>query len=132
MAEAFLPTDQFSKRFRDLVNHPGALRVGSTVNMIDDYGKTESWIVDTFRADGAEEVFVQRINSEGSVRLLIPREVAGTLAQQRDRLTARARRRGARQAVETKRTKGIAVGNLEALRKARRAPRKPRRKRGAK
>jgi hypothetical protein len=104
---ATLPVDQFSRRFRELSDNPGAVRSSSTVNTVDFYGKTESWIGDTFRVDGNEVVFLQRINAEGSVRIVLPAEVTAAMNRQRDRATKVVRRRGARQALATKRDRGI-------------------------
>ena len=124
-SERTLPVDQFSRRFRELSDNPGAVRAGSTFNLIDFYGQTESWIVDTFRLDGgSEEVFLQRVNAEGSIRLLLPPEVTASMARQRDRGITATRRRGARQAVATKRAAGTPIGNIEALRKARKRGKK--------
>lgn len=107
MEQGTLPVDPFSRRFRELSDNPGAVRSGSTVNLIDFLGKTESWIVDTFRVDGAEIVFLQRINSEGSIRIVLPMEVTSAINKQRDRTVAVVRRRGARQAAATREARGI-------------------------
>jgi hypothetical protein len=95
-------------------------------------GNSESWIVETWRIDGGELVFLQRSSAAEPLRLVLPIEVTATQVAQRERIAKRARKRAARQALETRRERGDKLGNLEALEKARRAPRKPRRKRGRK
>jgi len=123
-----LPTDMFSKRYRDLSNNPGAVRVTNTVTMLDDYGHTETWVVDTFRVDGGETVFLQRINADDTpVRLLMPPQITAVLDGQRDRTITRTRKRVARQVVEMRRERGDQLGNPEALRQARRAKRRSKR-----
>lgn len=105
--ETTLPTDQFSRRLRELTSNPGAVRASSTVTTTDFYGNTESWIVDTFRVDGHEEVFLQRIKADGSDRLVLPAEVTAAMQRHRDRAITVGRRRAARQGLATKRDRGI-------------------------
>jgi hypothetical protein len=102
-----LPTDQFSRRRRELTGNPGAVRSSSTVETTDFYGNTESWIVETFRVDGKEEVFLQRITAAGGDRLVLPPAVTSAMSRHRDRAVTVSRKRGARQALETKRARGI-------------------------
>ncbi len=121
MASDSLPTDGFSRVLRMTADHPGAVRASSTVNLQDFLGNSETWNVDTVRVDGSEIVFLQRVNAEGGMRLVLPAEITAAMARQRDRVLAVVRRRGARQAVATKLAHGQAVGNPGALRDARRA-----------
>jgi hypothetical protein len=127
-----MPTDLFSTLRRSMDDNPGAIGSASTVPVADFYGNRETWIVETFRIDGAEVVFLERSSAQGGLRLVLPKEVAAALARQRDQITTRSRSKAAKRAVDTKREKGIAVGNRAALELARKAPRKPRRRRGAK
>lgn len=124
MAETTLPTDQFSTRRRELVDNPGAFHTTGAVTRGDIYGNVETWLLETFRVDGLETVFIQINDAAGGRRFMVPPEVAALIYRQRDQLIAKARRRGARQAVETKRSKGKQVGNPEALAKARKARRR--------
>lgn len=119
-----LPTDAFSRRRRELVDNPGAFHSTGAVTRTDLLGNVEDWLVETFRVEGVETIFLRINDAEGGRRVMIPPEVAGLLYRQRDSLIAKARKRGARQAVETKRAKGKKVGNPEALAKARRSKRR--------
>jgi hypothetical protein len=121
MPDQTLPTDLFSKRRRELVDNPGAIRAASTVNLQDFYGNLETWIVETFRLDGTAEALIQRNSIDGALRLVVPPLVMATIDRQLGHLVTVARRRSARQAVETKRSKGQRIGNPEALRKGRKA-----------
>lgn len=119
MAEQTLPQDAFSRRLRELTDNPGAVRATSTINRQDFYGNAETWVIDTFRVDGGEEVFLQRIGADGSSRLILPPAVTSAINRQRDRAVTVNRKRAARTALATKRAAGIPVGNAEALRRHR-------------
>lgn len=116
---SILPRDEFSIRLRELTDNPGAVRASSTINRIDFYGRTETWVIDTFRHDGVETVFAQRINAdEGpALRFIMPPEVTEALARQRGRAVTSVRRRGARQAAATREAKGIKPAFLKARKK---------------
>lgn len=126
-----VPTDQFSRRMRELTDNPGVIKAESTVHVHDFYGNLETWHVATFRRDAHEEAFLQRSSASEPLRLYLPADVMAAIVRQRERSIARTRRRGARQALETKREKGIPVGNAAALVKARAARKDPRRRKGA-
>lgn len=102
-----LPTDQFSKRLRELTSNPATVRSSSTIQLEDPYGNLDSWIVDTFRADGKEEVLLQRIAaSGGATRIVLPPQVMAAIGRHRGRATKVIRRRGARQAAQTRKERG--------------------------
>lgn len=119
MSDSMIPSDLFSRRRRELIDNPGALRSASTVNLQDFYGNTETWIVETFRTDGVCEALVQRNSVEGALRLVLPPKVMAALDRQRGQIVTGARRRGARQAIATRLERGDVLGNPEALKKAR-------------
>lgn len=118
--EMSLPTDEFSVAFRALADS-NAVHSSSRVDIADFYGRRVTWTIDTFRVEGVETVFVQKISADGALRLVLPPEVTVAVNRQHDRATAINRRRGAAAAVRTKREKGLKLGNPDALRKARRA-----------
>ena len=122
--ERTLPRDAFSTALRTLTANPGAVRTSSKVDLVDLYGNSETWIVDTFRIEGGETVLLQRIDGNGGLRLVLPPAVTEALTRQRDRATTVNRKRGARRAMETRIARGDTIGNPEALLKARRARRK--------
>ena len=65
--EKALPRDEFSVRLRELNDNPGAVRASSRLDIADFYGRSETWTVDTFRHDGNETGFVQRMSAEGAL-----------------------------------------------------------------
>jgi hypothetical protein len=117
--EQTLPTDLFSRRRRELSDNPGALGSGSRVPTQDFLGNFQDWIVETFRVDGAETVFITVADQDGGRRLMLPPQVTATLYRQRDQLVARQRRKTARATVAMRRERGDKLGNPDALRKAR-------------
>ena len=106
MNETKLPDDAYSMTLSRLLDNPaGAKTQGSTIDLITLLGHSETWVVKTIRVDTAETVFLQRINAEGGMRLVLPPEVSAAIARQRDTIGGIIRRRGARQAVATKRAR---------------------------
>lgn len=97
-----LPTDDYSKTLRQFQNHPGAVEKASTIDLVDFLGNAETWTVKTIRVDGRDVAFLQRINSTGGARWVLPVEVTEALARQRDGIVGAVRRRGARQAAATR------------------------------
>lgn len=126
MSSSPIPTDDFSRELREIKDRPDSIGAGSTVHRQDFYGNCETWIVETYRADGKEIAFLQRSGTE-PMRLFLPSQITAALARQREQLVTRSRRRAAASAVETKKRQGTPIGNPEALRNARQA-----RKRGKK
>ena len=114
------------------------------VALVDVVGKASTFIVQTYRRrDDAESlganavrplagpldrpgdtIFVQHIDASGSYRFVLPPVVADVIARQRDALTAKGRKRGARAAAETRRARGGAVGFAALSPKARAEARK--------
>lgn len=91
-------------------------------------GNAETFIVQTVRqTDQGDTIFLQSISAQRSMRIVVPPRVSAVIARQRDALTTKTRRKGARQAVATKREAGIPIGNPAALALARQKPRAKRR-----
>lgn len=71
-------------------------------------GNSETWIIQTVRqADQGDVIFLERTGRDGSIRIAIPAKVATVIARQREALNTKARKKGARAAVETRKEKGI-------------------------
>ncbi len=137
--------DRFDLALGNLSGLPEGLETKpSTIQvLIPVVGKAETFIVQTIRheigkkkpkgkdEDEGEPIygftqFLIVTSARGTVRLVLPPDVSDKLAQQRESLAARVRRRGAQKAVQTRLDRGDVLGNPEALRNARRAPRKAR------
>jgi hypothetical protein len=96
-----LPQDEFSIELRKLTDNPGAVRASSTIKRIDFYGRTETWVLDTFRHDGQETIFVQRISARRAAS--VPDAAGGHEGVRRParRAVTSVRKRGARKAAAT-------------------------------
>ena len=122
MAEMTLPRDPFSEALRSFGNNPGATRHDSTIDLVDDYGLATTWVVTSFRSNNGRCVLLQRVSATGqTLREVLPSEVVAAIERHGVSAVKVSRRRGAQQAVATKRAAGLPVGNPEALAKARKA-----------
>lgn len=101
-----LPEDAYSVTLSRLKDNPAAIAPApTTIDLITFLGNSESWIVRTIRIDGAATVFLQRINSAGGDRIVLPAEVTAAIARQRETTISVSRRRGAAKATATKAAK---------------------------
>ena len=111
-----LPTDAFSILFRQLSDNPGAVQTSSRVDIADFYARRETWAIDTFRIEGAETVFVQKMSPEGGLRLILPPLITMTINHQHDRATRLASPTAPhRPAVATRFAWGDTLGNGAGL-----------------
>ena len=118
--ETRLPDDVYSRTLSRLLDNPaGVTTKGSTIDLVTLLGHAETWVVKTIRIDGLETVFIQRVNAEGGMRLVLPPEVTAAIARQSATNTTIVRRRGARRAVQTRKERGIEPAFLKGRRKAR-------------
>jgi hypothetical protein len=121
MSESAIPNDVFSRRRRELIDNPGAIRSASTINVQDFYGNLETWVIETFRIDGTVEALIQRSSVNEPLRLVLPPKVMDAMDRQRGQVVTVSRKRAARRALDTRRERGDQIGNPDALKKARRA-----------
>lgn len=64
------------------------------------------------RAVSLDTIFLQDVAEGQTIRVVIPPDIADIIARQRDALTTKNRKRGARQAVQTRKELGIEPGFL--------------------
>lgn len=114
-----IPTDEFSRRRRQLADNQGALHATSTITTRDFYGNEVTWVLDSYD-DGDPVTFVQWNDAQGGSRLMLPTAVVRALARHRDAIAAKAKRRQGHTLVALRKTRGDKLGNPEALAKARR------------
>jgi len=101
-----IATDAYSQTLSRLLDNPAAVKTkGSLLNVVTLLRHTETWTVQTVRVEQGDTVFVQRINSEGGTRIVLPPMVTEAIARQRDAIVSMTRKRAARQAVETRAAK---------------------------
>lgn len=71
-------------------------------------GEAQTFIVQTYRQrEEGDTVFIEYVDAAGSVRLVLPPQVTACIARQRDALTTRSRKRGAQQAADDRKARGI-------------------------
>lgn len=112
--------DKFDRTLGQLDGLPGMAKTKpATIRTVPvlGIGGSELFIVQTFRQAGESTddkteaatftVFVESVTAGGTVRLVLPSDVANTIARQRDTLTAQARTKSARAAAATRKAKGF-------------------------
>jgi hypothetical protein len=103
-----LPTDPFDQAIAQLTGLPnGAHTQPAVVQHTDFYGKTTSYMVQTFKWDQGETVFVTEVDAEGRRRFMVPPKVLATILRQRDALSTMVRRRQGRRLAEERKAAGI-------------------------
>lgn len=70
-------------------------------------GESETFIVQTVRADSGDHIVVKFIDKGGVVRLILPPKVANVIASQRDSLTARRRSAASKDAMKRRMDQGF-------------------------
>jgi hypothetical protein len=81
-------------------------------------GTSQMFIVQTYRQrDRGDTVFLECVGKDGSIRLALPPQVTDAIARQRDALTGKARRIGAKAGAQTRKERGIEPGFMKARRK---------------
>lgn len=102
-----IPTDEFSRRRREIGDNPASLGSGSTVHLRDFYGNGETWVVETLQADGQTTVFLQCMSGVEPFRRMIPPEVMAAIVRHQGSIAKRIQRRAARKAAATRQALGI-------------------------
>lgn len=73
----------------------------------------QTFIVQTYRHNGGDVVFLEFIGPDESFRLALPPAVADCIARQRDALTTKNRKRAAKAEAARRKAQGIAPGFLK-------------------
>lgn len=111
----------FDRRLGALFGLPDVLSTQPTTIQVAQplKGDAQTFIVQTYRMkDGqkgksGDTVFLQYVDAEGSVRIVLPPEVTAVIARQRDSLTSQSRRRGAKAAADDRKARGIEPGFMK-------------------
>lgn len=101
--------DEFDRTVRSLTGLPDTVQAGpSTIVTISPLiNLAQTWIVQTYRQrERGDIILLQRIDGSGGQRFVVPPDVARAIAAQYDSLSKKNRKRGARQAYETRIAKG--------------------------
>jgi hypothetical protein len=115
--------DLFDRKLGALFGVPDVLSTQPTTIQVATplVGEAQTFIVQTYRQrDGdksGDTVFLQYVDGAGSVRIVLPPQVTHCIARQRDALTTRSRKRGAQQAADDRKARGIVPAFLKGKRR---------------
>jgi hypothetical protein len=112
--------DAFDRQLAQLQGLPDVVRTAvRTIRTIPPLGVggSQVYIVQTYRQrDMGDTLFLEAAGANGTVRLVLPPAITETIARQRDALSAKNRRLGAREAVKTRAARGIVPAFLKKKR----------------
>lgn len=107
--------DPFDRMLAEFTGLPDSAKTPERIVRVMPHfgiGGSETFLLTTIRQrddkdKAADWLFLECVRKGEALRLVLPPEVTSVIAQQRDALTARNRRKGARQAAATRKAKGI-------------------------
>jgi len=110
---------EFDRILSGLDGLPDVTHAGpSTLRSVSFIGTAQTFIVSTYRMrDKGDTIFLETISTEGSLRLVIPPNVADAIARQRDALTAKVRRKVGKASAEARKQRGELPGFMKNPRK---------------
>jgi hypothetical protein len=115
--QTYKSVDKFDRLMGGLKGTPDVTESGpSTITtVLSVTGETLTVIVHTLRQrEVGDWLFLQSVDGQGSVRLVLPPQVTARIAQQRDALTAKVRRRAGKEQAAARKARGELPGFLKA------------------
>jgi len=99
--------DPFTEYMSRMVGNPEALNTRSVVRSTDFMGYTETWVVETWKAEGEFRIALERIGASGTtnVRIMMPPDVTKLLFSHADRLNSQVAKRAGKKAAMTRQSK---------------------------
>ena len=101
--------DTYDRQIGALKGLPDVIEVKpSTVRVtIPLLGLSQTFIVQTIRQrDVGDHVFLETVSRDGAIRIVLPPQVADTIARQRDALTAKSRSKAAKALAQGRKERG--------------------------
>jgi hypothetical protein len=81
-------------------------------------GGTQLYVVQTYRQkEQGDTIFLEHVSESGTVRLVIPPQVAAVIARQREQLTAKTRSKAAKAVAQGRKERGEVPAFLKSKRK---------------
>jgi hypothetical protein len=81
-------------------------------------GGTQLYVVQTYRhREQGATIFLEHVSETGTVRLVIPPQVAAVIARQREQLTAKTRSKAAKAVAQARKERGEVPAFLKSKRK---------------
>jgi hypothetical protein len=112
-------TDKFDRMLGGLHNLPDVIstKPSTVVAVLPLIGQAQTYIIQTLRQrEKGDTIFVQYVDDQGSVRLVIPPAAAEAIARQRDSLTTKARKRAAQEQAQARKARGEVPGFMKKRR----------------
>jgi ABC-type Na+ efflux pump permease subunit len=113
-------TDKFDRMLGGLHNLPDvtSTKPSTVVAVLPLIGQAQTYIIQTLRQrEKGDTIFVQYVDDQGSVRLVIPPAAAEAIARQRDALTTKTRKRAAKEQAQARKARGEVPGFLKKRKK---------------
>jgi hypothetical protein len=113
--EEYRKVDKFDRVMGALANLPDVTHVkpSTVVALSPLIGETQTFILQTFRQkEVGDTVFLQYIDGETSIRIVIPPAAADAIARQRDSLTTKVRKRVGKEQAAQRKARGELPGFL--------------------
>jgi len=115
--------DQYDRQIGALHGLPDVTRTkASTVRTVPPLGigGTQVFIIQTYRQkEVGDLIFLEMVSSSGAVRLVIPPQVANTIARQRDALTSKSRSLAGKERAAADKARGVVPGFARGKKRAR-------------
>jgi len=112
--------DPYDRQLGALHGLPDVVKTAvSTVRTVPPLGVggTQMWAVQTYRQkDRGDFIFLEVVGAGGTVRLVLPPQVANVLARQRGSVTDKSRSKAAKALAEDRKAQGIQPGFLKGRR----------------
>ena len=96
--------DPFTEAMFRLDANPEALHTRTVVREVGFLGITETWIVETWKAEGQFTIALEKVGNE-TVRIIIPPAVSSLMFGHADRLNKQVSKRAGRKAAETRKAR---------------------------
>jgi hypothetical protein len=118
--KVYKTVDKFDRVMGALVNLPDVTHSKpSTVTAVSPLiGEAQTFIIQTFRQrEQGDTVFLQYVDGDGSVRMVIPPAAADAIARQRDALTTKVRRKVGKDNAAARKARGELPGFMKGKKK---------------
>lgn len=81
-------------------------RPSTVTTVLPILGHSQTFVVQTYRDERGDTIFLQMVDAEGRARIVVPPAVADAIARQRDALTTMSRRAAGRRTAEARAARG--------------------------
>lgn len=114
MSEAGKP-GAFDRSMDSFLDNQAAVHAGpAQKRLMGAFGLgAQMWIVQTFRIEGADTLFLECYGDAGQTRLVVPPEVTRIIARQYDALGGKSRSRAAKALAADRKERGIPPGFMK-------------------